>query len=370
MTRSTFAEPAGRGALGALAVLLPLSFARAGGVAEATFRLADGAAAPGETVTIPFFVTASEPVGGFSVSVDFDEEVLEVTGMAFTYDRPDGGNWDPSTIAMGFDNTNDTPGNEGIAEGFLWAGVLLFPEDPAKFFATSSWEAVLPAPNAETRMLAIDFRVKDGTPPGSTELRFIDGAQSPGQPVVNVAAVLPGYSAELRTNVGAVGALARLAIVVSAPDTDEDGVPDESDNCPGTPNPEQLDADGDLAGDACDNCPSVAQGEQTDTDGDGVGDACEESLFQRGDVNGDGIVAGKTTDIISYANWAFLGGDPPPCMAAADVNGDGFVGGSVTDMVYLAVFLFGGGDPPPAPFGACGLASAGALGCERHACME
>jgi len=38
-------------------------------------------------------------------------------------------------------------------------------------------------------------------------------------------------------------------------DTDGDGVPDATDNCPTVPNPDQADADGDGAGDACDPCP-------------------------------------------------------------------------------------------------------------------
>ncbi len=58
-------------------------------------------------------------------------------------------------------------------------------------------------------------------------------------------------------------------------DTDGDGVPDDSDNCPVTPNADQLDTDGDGVGDACDNCPDVSNQDQLDTDGNGTGDACE-----------------------------------------------------------------------------------------------
>jgi hypothetical protein len=35
-------------------------------------------------------------------------------------------------------------------------------------------------------------------------------------------------------------------------DSDNDGIPDTEDNCPLTPNPDQLDTDGDGSGDACD----------------------------------------------------------------------------------------------------------------------
>jgi PKD repeat protein len=58
-------------------------------------------------------------------------------------------------------------------------------------------------------------------------------------------------------------------------DTDGDGVPDATDNCPLTPNPNQNDADGDGRGDACDNCPAVSNPNQADADNDGTGDVCE-----------------------------------------------------------------------------------------------
>lgn len=58
-------------------------------------------------------------------------------------------------------------------------------------------------------------------------------------------------------------------------DSDGDGIADDEDNCPSTPNANQADADGDGVGDACDNCRDVVNPDQTDTDGDGVGDACQ-----------------------------------------------------------------------------------------------
>jgi hypothetical protein len=42
-------------------------------------------------------------------------------------------------------------------------------------------------------------------------------------------------------------------------DSDGDGVPDTSDNCPSTANPDQHNADGDFAGDACDPYPDDPQ---------------------------------------------------------------------------------------------------------------
>jgi hypothetical protein len=83
---------------------------------------------------------------------------------------------------------------------------------------------------------------------------------------------------------------------LSITDTDGDGFPDESDNCPAVPNTDQTDTDGDGIGDACDpdrdgdgfdnsvdNCPAVPNTDQTDTDGDGIGDACDP------DRDGDGF---------------------------------------------------------------------------------
>ncbi|MFD1062734.1 choice-of-anchor B family protein [Winogradskyella litorisediminis] len=79
-------------------------------------------------------------------------------------------------------------------------------------------------------------------------------------------------------------------------DTDDDGVADEDDNCPNTPNPNQEDADNDGIGDACngdsdndgvldvnDNCPDNANPNQEDADNDGIGDVCDT------DDDGDGI---------------------------------------------------------------------------------
>lgn len=82
-------------------------------------------------------------------------------------------------------------------------------------------------------------------------------------------------------------------------DDDNDGILDDEDNCPLTPD-DSTDSDGDGVPDACDpdddndgipdeddNCPLIANTNQTDSDGDGIGNACDDTIFP--DTDGDGI---------------------------------------------------------------------------------
>ena len=65
---------------------------------------------------------------------------------------------------------------------------------------------------------------------------------------------------------------------------------DHPDNCPNTPNPDQLDQDEDGYGDACDNCLSIWNGSQRDADADGIGDICDPCPYDAAnDEDNDGI---------------------------------------------------------------------------------
>ena len=66
-------------------------------------------------------------------------------------------------------------------------------------------------------------------------------------------------------------------------DSDDDGIPDKTDNCPSVYNPNQLNNDSDSLGNACDNCPNNSNQNQSDIDSDGIGDVCDN------DRDGDGV---------------------------------------------------------------------------------
>ncbi len=88
-----------------------------------------------------------------------------------------------------------------------------------------------------------------------------------------------------------------FALVVGVPDSDEDGIPDQDDNCPYTPNPDQA-----------------------DSDSDGIGDACAYTL---GDLNGD--------DIVNYSDFMIFRSTLGKCdgdtgfMPEADYDSDGCI---------------------------------------------
>jgi hypothetical protein len=61
-------------------------------------------------------------------------------------------------------------------------------------------------------------------------------------------------------------------------DPDNDGFPNGTDNCPDTPNPNQVNDDSDAFGNACDNCPDDPNDDQIDADSDGIGDECDDCI--------------------------------------------------------------------------------------------
>ncbi len=81
-------------------------------------------------------------------------------------------------------------------------------------------------------------------------------------------------------------------IIVGA-DSDQDLIPDTSDNCPFVANLGQEDADSDQIGDACDNCPNNANSDQADSNGNGIGDVCEAPVCVDNDQDGYSSTGGE-----------------------------------------------------------------------------
>jgi M6 family metalloprotease-like protein len=103
-------------------------------------------------------------------------------------------------------------------------------------------------------------------------------------------------------------------------DTDNDGIPDSSDNCPVTANPVQADADGDGAGDICDGCPNDPTNDGSD--GDGICDDLDNCVgtSNPGQEDGDNDGIGDVCELPN-GDWAYC--DNSPCKEGeGDCDGD------------------------------------------------
>ena len=106
-------------------------------------------------------------------------------------------------------------------------------------------------------------------------------------------------------------------------DSDVDGAPADSDNCPFEFNPDQADFDEDGIGDACDNCPGDPAKTEPGNSGCGVVDTT-----LAGDLDCDGDV--DAVDFALLRNQ--IGVETLGCVGS-DINGDGDV--SAQDLALL-----------------------------------
>lgn len=117
--------------------------------------------------------------------------------------------------------------------------------------------------------------------------------------------------------------------MIGSQDYDTDGVGNNLDNCPCSPNSDQADSDGDGKGDVCDNCPSKPNPMQEDYDQDGVGDVCDNCPFIRNwsQLNSDNDIYGDTCDncpSVFNPNQLDTDADNMGDACDPDIDGDGF----------------------------------------------
>jgi Dockerin type I domain len=192
---------------------------------EVEFKLGQGEASPGQTVSVPFTIRSSAGVWTYQVSVDFDEEVLVATGIELRWRFVDRDDF--RYLYIGFDNHNEKPGSGGVDEGFFYAAVQprLGPD-----------ENFIP-PDSEVEALELQFQVKPGAPAGPSELRFLDRPMTVGDGpygAENYINTIRGYSYTPRITSSFILTNGRVNIVPDATpfvrgDSNGDGIFDLSD---------------------------------------------------------------------------------------------------------------------------------------------
>ncbi len=113
------------------------------------------------------------------------------------------------------------------------------------------------------------------------------------------------------------GEILMTPLVDLPPDGDFDGVPDATDNCPDSPNSDQLDRDLDRHGDACDNCPELYNPDQADVEADGMGDVCQ---IRKGACTSEDGSCDEAPQSVCIALGGLYGGDQTTCEGAASVQ--------------------------------------------------
>lgn len=157
---------------------------------ESLFRIEPARAAPDESLDVPFTIRANVEVQAYSISVDYDEEVVRATDVLISYDKPDGSAYGFSKFEINDDNL--TPGSDGVDEGFIVGAAV---------FSFLDNDNNMPA-NEDTEALAFRFDVVDGTTATETEVLFLDGGKGSGQAVHNV--ITANGTADVPETVGAV----------------------------------------------------------------------------------------------------------------------------------------------------------------------
>ncbi len=131
---------------------------------DVVYKLTDAAASPGDSVSIPFTIRSNVAVQGYEFSLDFDEEILQAVDVEEIWDKPACADPGYEYTYYGINNSNDTPGNGGVDEGYIVGAVVFDMVYPV-------WLPV----DADNIALRFHFRVEPATPATTTAIRFEDG---------------------------------------------------------------------------------------------------------------------------------------------------------------------------------------------------
>jgi hypothetical protein len=135
------------------------------------FRVGSAEAGEDRQAQVPFVLRADVPVGAYSFSLDFDEDVLEATEVEVVWRKPDGSDYGFKVFET--NNERERPGSGGVDEGWVLGAAVFDFQAPV----------TLPA-NTDNELIRLHFDVRPGSAAGVTEIRFLDGAQPRRSPPV------------------------------------------------------------------------------------------------------------------------------------------------------------------------------------------
>lgn len=231
----------------------------------------------------------------------------------------------------------DSSGGRESGFGGPDAGSYYIPDTTAPSVAVS-WS---PDPAVEGRAVVLSLSASDETGLNRVSLRWNDGTDH-SQLWLDIGATTFNESHDIGTfTAGQVitcwadvwdGAENHFesehrSFTVEA-DSDGDGVPDVSDNCPAVANPDQADRDGDDAGDACDECADDPNKIEPGLCGCGTPDSQFRTWYYDGDGDTYGDPNVATDSCARPALYVANGddcndGDPSIHPGATEVCGDG-----------------------------------------------
>jgi dockerin type I repeat protein len=153
------------------------------------FRVGSAEAGEDRQAQVPFVLRADVPVGAYSFSLDFDEDVLEATEVEVVWRKPDGSDYGFKVFEK--NNEREQPGNGGVDEGWVLGAAVFDFQAPV----------TLPA-NADNLLIRLHFDVRPGSTAGVTEVKFMDGARPRASPPVQnvISAFGRSYPPELGTS--------------------------------------------------------------------------------------------------------------------------------------------------------------------------